>query len=171
MSDLRIDVATADDWERVRAVRLAALDDAPDAFWATLDEERERPESAWRAWIDRDRSATLLAVLDDDAGSRDVGLAVVGPHHELAGVGGLYSVWIDPVVRGRGAGDALLRHAVDHARELGYPRVLLDVGDHNRAAIALYERAGFAPTGRTSSLPPPRDHITEHERALDVAPR
>jgi hypothetical protein len=46
--------------------------------------------------------------------------------------------------------------------------VRLEVGDTNAYAVRLYERAGFVPTGVTASLPPPRAHITEHERILDL---
>jgi ribosomal protein S18 acetylase RimI-like enzyme len=65
-------------------------------------------------------------------------------------------------------GDALLRAAVAHARDLGARRLLLDVGDHNAHAIALYARHGFEPTGRTGTLPPPREHVLEHERAREL---
>ena len=40
--------ATAEDWPAVRAVRLRALADAPGAFASRLEDERDRPESAWR---------------------------------------------------------------------------------------------------------------------------
>ena len=54
------------------------------------------------------------------------------------------------------------------AREEGFPHLFLDVADENTAAIKLYERLGFAPTGVKNHMPPPRDHISEHERALEL---
>lgn len=54
------------------------------------------------------------------------------------------------------------------ARSAGYARLRLDVSDTNLAAIATYSALGFAPTGRRGTLPPPRDHITEREMALDL---
>ncbi len=38
---------------------------------------------------------------------------------------------------------------------LGLARLVLDVGNSNHLAIALYERKGFKPTGVTGHLPPP----------------
>jgi len=45
-------------------------------------------------------------------------------------------------------------------------QVLLDVADTNMAAIRLYARMGFVPSGVEGSLPPPREHIKEHQRVL-----
>lgn len=50
------------DWERVKAVRLAALAESPSAFGSTLAEEREYVEADWR---ERCRDpATFLAFRD-----------------------------------------------------------------------------------------------------------
>lgn len=164
--------ATPDDWERTRALRLAALADTPDAFAATLADERDQPERFWRARLERPDVCTLLAVITDTRGTaRDAGLAVVAPTSDDATAAGLYSVWVAPEARGRGVGDAVLRAAIAHARRAGRSRLVLEVGDHNAPAIALYQRAGFRPTGRTTTLPPPREHVTEHEMELLLTAR
>jgi putative acetyltransferase len=51
--------------------------------------------------------------------------------------------------RGRGVARALLAHLLDTARERGYRRVLLETGTTPgfAPARALYESAGFVPTG------------------------
>ena len=170
MTDVAVQEAAPDDWERVRDLRLAALGESPDAFWSTLEDERDRPEASWREWIERERSCLLIASAVHDGSMRDAAIAVVGPHHEDDGVAGLYAVWVAPWARGHGVGGALLRAVIERAGQMGFPRILLDVGDHNTPAIALYERFGFEPTGRTSVFPEPRQHITEHERARELAP-
>jgi ribosomal protein S18 acetylase RimI-like enzyme len=48
---------------------------------------------------------------------------------------------------------------------------VLDVGARNAPARRLYERHGFVPTGRTGSLPPPREHVPEVEMELDLGAR
>ncbi len=75
-------------------------------------------------------------------------------------------MWVAPQQRGRGLGGAIVDAVVAWARAEGHSRLLLGVGDDNAAAIALYASRGFEPTGVTSTLPPPREHILEHERAL-----
>jgi ribosomal protein S18 acetylase RimI-like enzyme len=168
MAEVRVTVAAPDDWERVRALRLAALADSPDAFGSSLEEERTRAEDAWRAPLRRPRTTTLVAVLElAHGGERDAGLAVVAPWRDRPGEAGLFAVWVAPWARGRGVGEALVSTAIREAAR-DYRRIVLDVGDDNVAAIRLYERLGFEPTGMTSCFLPPREHITQHECARDL---
>jgi ribosomal protein S18 acetylase RimI-like enzyme len=162
--EIGVEVAREDRWREVRAVRLAALADAPDAFLTTLDDERDRSEADWRQRLTRPRTSTILAVTDDE---QRAGLTVVAPSFgdEVAGV---YAVWVAPWARERGVGGALIERAAAEALRHGYRRAVLDVGDHNTAAQRLYARHGFTPTGRTSRFPPPREHISEHELARDL---
>lgn len=148
-------------WERVRAVRLRALRDAPDAFARTLEEEEPQPPEFWRERLGS-QAVTFLASLED----ADVGIVVGAPFPERDGAAGLFAMWVAPAARGRGVGDRLVDAVVDWARQAGYGRVVLDVGDANLPAIRLYERKGFEPTGRAGTLPDPRTHLREHERAL-----
>jgi len=78
------------------------------------------------------------------------------------------SMWVAPEARGKSIGAALIAAVVDWARRQGFDRLLLDVADDNIPAISLYARKGFEPTGAVSSLPAPREHIVEHERALKL---
>lgn len=152
------------DWEHVRAVRLRALADAPDAFWVTLAEEESLTEEQWRERLAATTAATFLAV-GDDAG---VGLVVVFPSEWAPGDAGIAAMWVAPEARGTGTADGLLSAAVDWARTTGYPRARLWVNDANQAAGRLYARHGFTPTGVTGTFPPPREHLTEHELALEL---
>jgi GNAT superfamily N-acetyltransferase len=149
-----------EDWERLEAIRLASLRDAPQAFGSTLEETEARPADSWRQQLVD--LATFLAVID----GQDVGI-VRGTHYDgKPGAAILLSMWVAPSARGAGVGEALVETLVDWARQEGYARLLLDVADDNQPAIGLYARMGFEPTGETGALPPPRDHIKEHERGL-----
>lgn len=149
---------------RARALRLRALRDAPDAFWVTAEEEAATTVGEWRRRLAMPDAATFVAVRD----GADVGLAVGTRHHEHEGDAALQAVWVAPEARGSGAGRALVRAVVAWARAAGYGSVRLDVGDANGPAVRLYARMGFVPTGAVGALPSPREHLTEHERALGL---
>jgi ribosomal protein S18 acetylase RimI-like enzyme len=164
-----VEPVEVDRWRQARALRLAALLDTPDAFGGTYDEEAAFADDRWRRRLTDPAATTFVAELPASGGQRvGVGMAVVGPPYEHEGARGLYGVWVAPWARGSGAGDALLSAAADHARAAGACHLLLDVGDHNDPAAGLYARAGFVATGRRGSLPPPREHVTEHELALPL---
>jgi ribosomal-protein-alanine N-acetyltransferase len=57
------------------------------------------------------------------------------------------NIAIHPDFRGRGLGEATLRHVMDLARSLGASKMTLEVRVSNHAAQSLYEKLGFVPTG------------------------
>ena len=52
-------------------------------------------------------------------------------------------MYVEPEVRGRKVGRAVLDALEEKARELGVQRLVLETGIHQHAAIALYLHAGF----------------------------
>lgn len=159
-SPIDIERLAVDEGLRLRTIRLRALADAPDAFGSTYDEAATPPLGSWTAQLQE--IATFVAVVNGE----DVGL-VRGAHDDLQpDAAWLISMWVSPEARGQGVGEALIDAVVEWARISGARRVLLDVGDHNQPAIALYARKGFRPNGIIGSLPEPRSHIREHQREL-----
>lgn len=146
--DARIEIRRLDatSWAVYREVRLAALGESPGAFGTTLERASTRSEAEWRATL-LDR-VTFVAF----AGTRPVGLVsgIAGPLPEVAE---LISMWVAPQYRRRSVGKRLVREVVDWARAEGYQEVRLSVVDDNPGALALYERAGFTPTGTTYPYP------------------
>ena len=150
------------DWQRLKVIRLDALADAPDAFGSTLNAETQSSDQNWKDRLVSQNVTTLIATINQS----DVGLAVGAPYDDDAG---LYSMWVAPSARGKGVADRLIASVAHWAKERGHKQLLLDVADSNQAAINLYQRNGFEPTGVTSSLPPPRAHIKEHQRVLPLS--
>jgi GNAT superfamily N-acetyltransferase len=150
-------------WERVRALRLRALREAPDAFGRTLEEEEGLTRDAWQDRLEC--AATFLAV----SGGEDIGMITCADYRNRAGAVGLFGMWVAPEWRRSGAAGRLVDEVVAWARSNGYERILLEVGDANIPAIHFYDRKGFVPTGATGTLPPPRAHILEHERVLELS--
>lgn len=164
MEAWRIERLAASDWARLRAVRLRALADAPDAFGTTLAQDEGRPLEEWAARLADQQGATFAASAD----GADIGV-VTG--HTLAADGnfaGLFGMWVAPSHRRLGVAGALVDAVVGWARDRRCSRLLLDVADANSGAVALYEKKGFRPTGVRGSLPAPRDQILEHQRSLEL---
>jgi putative acetyltransferase len=55
----------------------------------------------------------------------------------------LKRMYVRPTHRRRGLGQRLLEHLETYARQHAIPRLRLETGIHQQAAIALYERLGF----------------------------
>ena len=151
-----------EEWEAVRATRLASLRD-PDAHLAFLDTYENasaQPDDFWR-----------LRAANAAAGGAVCQQVVVGPHGGWVGsVTGLLEeageldfegnpiahrqvhvvgVWVHPDHRGRGLVQQAVDAVVGWARELGVSRVRLNVHADNHRAQAAYAKAGFSPSGAT----------------------
>src|SRR5688572_9717104 len=157
---LLVERLTVDEAPRLRAIRLRALADAPDAFGTTLEEAAAWPADMWSQQL-RDL-ATFVAVED----GLDIGMVRGMRDDTRTDTAWLISMWVAPTARRRGIGDALIDIVIDWARSNGFSRLLLDVADDNAPAIALYARKGFQPNGEVGALPPPREHVREHQREL-----
>jgi ribosomal-protein-alanine N-acetyltransferase len=62
----------------------------------------------------------------------------------------LVNIAVMPSLRGRGHGEALLVHVLRHARSQGAEVMHLEVRETNPAAVALYQKYGFAVLGRSA---------------------
>lgn len=135
-----------DDWRDLRAVRLAALAEAPSAFGSNLTREQGYDEDRWRAWTRS--SVAFLAFVD----GMPVGIAAGRPG-ESSEEREIVSVWVDPTCRGRAIASRLLVAVLDWAEADGSERVRLWMMRGNDAARRVYERLGFETTGRSKPLP------------------
>jgi ribosomal protein S18 acetylase RimI-like enzyme len=162
MPDTTIERLFVGDEDRLRRIRLRALRDAPEAFETTFEEASSRPFESWRQQLET--LTTFVAVAD----GLDVGLARGARHDGRSDTAELISMWVAPEGRRRSLGSALIDAVADWARSEGFQRLVLEVTEGNTAALALYTRAGFIPTGQVGSMPPPRAHLRENELALTL---
>ncbi|MEA2391297.1 MAG: hypothetical protein QOK31_1406 [Solirubrobacteraceae bacterium] len=110
---------------------------SPNAFLAGVERLIERPDTEF-----------LLGSPDED--SPPAGVCQLRFRYGLwlaAEDCWLEDLFVAESARGKGLGAALVAAAIAQARERGCRRVELDVSDGNPAALALYERFGFA-TGK-----------------------
>ncbi|HEX2499870.1 MAG TPA: GNAT family N-acetyltransferase [Methylomirabilota bacterium] len=158
-----------DEGLRLRALRLQALADTPSAFGSTLAREEAFAEAVWHERATRgalgEISVTYVAEESDRWVGMVTGLADEADEPRPALVG----MFVEQAARGRGIGAALVEAVARWAGDRGAARLYLHVTSTNRAAIRLYTRCGFWPTGETQPL----DHtpsLTEVEMVRDVEP-
>ena len=85
-----------------------------------------------------------------------------GGPSEFSGAATLTALWVDPRFRSQGVGTALVEAVLDWARGEGFSQVLLWVTEMNEKAERLYERHGFARSGRVIEVRP-REPALEYE--------
>ena len=161
----------ANDWRAYRAIRLRALQDSPSAFGSSWAQETTWGDEVW--------STRAQASASGEAGRGFFAIDHEADHHQaICGLvwsmlaptdpttAHIYSMWVDPNTRGRGAGKALLTQCIDWARQAGARQVRLSVTAGNSPALRLYQALGFAPLGQAEPLRagtdfPPQDMVLD----------
>jgi RimJ/RimL family protein N-acetyltransferase len=140
------------DWPVQRSVRLAALQESPDAFMRTYAEESAQPEADWQARV---RGAATgpdsSCFLAFDQTGAVVGMA--GGFRRTPAQVVVWGVWVEPAHRGSVVAEELMAAVEDWARgEAAAAEMMLEVVDGNARAAAFYTRLGFAPNGVVKPL-------------------
>jgi GNAT superfamily N-acetyltransferase len=139
----------AADWRALRDIRLEALREAPDAFGSTFAREAAFGEADWQRRISS--GGNFLGYLPEASASEPAGL--IGGYHEDPDAVELVSMYVRPLARGRGMGEALIATVIDWATARNAASVHLWVTETNKPARLLYERCGFSLTGERQPLP------------------
>ncbi|WP_020495375.1 GNAT family N-acetyltransferase [Sciscionella marina] len=142
MADCSIRLAEPGEYPAVGELTLEAYAadgfDAPEADYATVLLDA----------ADRAREAELYVAVDADGTL--LGTATYCPpgssYAEIAGPGeaDFRMLGVTPAARGRGIGEALVRHALRRAGEQGLDALVLSSAEYMHAAHRLYDRIGFS---------------------------
>jgi RimJ/RimL family protein N-acetyltransferase len=138
------------DWRVFAAIRLRALIDALGERDPQYQKEAGFTAAQWRRRL---RNHAQFATLVD---GRPVGLIAAQQANPDSVY--LYSLWLDPIVRGRGLARPLVAAAVDWARNEGVQTITLRVASGNVAARAVYESLGFRLVAASENAQP-RDEV------------
>jgi GNAT superfamily N-acetyltransferase len=149
-STLSIRVCGIDDWESLRAIRLEALADTPDAYGSTYEESALWSDAQWR-----NAASTRLYYLAERDG-RVVGMVSGGYNDAHPGTRWLYGMYVTPSERGTGTSALLVRTVGEWARGHGASELYLHVTTSVPRARAFYEKEGFTPNGESQVMD--RDH-------------
>ena len=132
----------ADDWARLRDIRLRALTDSPHAFGGTFENESAFDEDKWR--LEFQKQTYVISSVDGvDAGMMYVE-NLQGDFGATCWIGGC---WSDPDYRGIGVMRSLFNYIDNHSSEKGWQRQGLGVWADNLVAINSYKSLGFTFAG------------------------
>jgi len=142
MSQIKVELLTAEQWARARELRLASLRDSAHAFGGNLETESAHSESEWRAKFE---TLNYLVASVDGVDSAIMTVEnLKGDFDATAWVGGC---WSSPQYRGVGLLKAMMKFVDEHAQEKGWQRQGLGVWEDNFSAIAAYEKLDFVVMG------------------------
>jgi ribosomal protein S18 acetylase RimI-like enzyme len=135
---LEIRYTSEEDWQELKRVRLAALQDAPTAFGVTYASAAAYSDDAWRdRAAGRGPARYILAFEEQQA----VGIVAHLPKADRALE--MIAMWVAPSRRGTTAATRLVAAVKADAIANACQRVLLDVSPENARASAFYQKQGF----------------------------
>jgi GNAT superfamily N-acetyltransferase len=134
------------DWSALRAIRLEALTDAPEAFGSTLQGALRLSARQWRHKV----STSLYFVAE--RGGVVVGMVSGGYNDNQPGTHWLYGMYVTPAARGGEAAQLLVGSVVEWARAEGAHEIYLHVASGVPRARAFYLKNGFTFTGEPFTM-------------------
>lgn len=146
--------------ERLRALRIEALADAPVAFVERLEDALAAPAHSWVERLARgvEGGDSFLCAAADATGAWG---AMAGGFLDDEGEAWLFGVYVTPALRGTGLVDDLVAAVAGWTVGRGCPTLHLEVAETNTRAVRAYRRLGFRPTGAPGRPHPLYPEVTE----------
>ena len=130
-----------------QAIRLRGLQECPEAFASSYEEEVDTPLSTIELRLTPKEQAAVFGAFDGDRLIAIVGLARE-TFIKFAHKGFIWGMYVAPESRQRGCGAGILRFACAHAIDtMKVRQVNLGVNTKNSAALKLYQKLGFEQFG------------------------
>ncbi|PAA15397.1 GNAT family N-acetyltransferase [Pseudomonas fragi] len=129
-----------------RQLMLEAYAQHPEAFVSSITQREKLPLSWWEAKLDDELSALFGAFVD----YRLVGIVGLAfePWEDARHKTTLFGLYVSQAFRGQGLGEHLVQAVVSLAEQEPETKVIeLTVSANSDAALALYQRCGFAQSG------------------------
>jgi GNAT superfamily N-acetyltransferase len=137
---------TGDDWIALRAIRLEALADTPDAYGSTYEGTVTFPTRRWKTMAGEHRY--FLAERDGVV----LGMVSGGFNDQHPGTHWLYGMYVTPEARGTEVGPSLVNAVIAWATGDGASELYLHVTTSVERARAFYRKMGFVETGERFSM-------------------
>jgi ribosomal protein S18 acetylase RimI-like enzyme len=131
-------IISATDWQKLRDIRLKAMESDPSAFGGDLIEEQTREEDEWKKRLENKNRFYFAAeengVFVSLAGAKEIGEKIWM----------ISAVYTRPTYRGRGLATKLTTLVVEECKQRGVVRVELMVNIDQKDAVKIYTNLGFS---------------------------
>lgn len=144
---IEIRVMQPDQWQLYKAVRCAALADAPYAFSGTLENAQQQSDAEWAAITYQRATKPKNVIFFTFEGESACGMSACGV--DEANEAEMFAVWVASTHRRKGVGVALIDFANQWAKEQGAKLLKVGVFADNTGAVKFYLANGFQDIGRT----------------------
>jgi RimJ/RimL family protein N-acetyltransferase len=135
---VKIEKASASEAERLKSLRLAALKDAPYAYGAVYEVDKDKPIDFWQqALVDSNWFFTSIDGVD---------IGLIGVEKAAKDRGSkcwIFGWWIEQSFRGQGVAALMLSEIDKFCIENNWQRQGLGVWPENKRAITAYLKLGF----------------------------
>ncbi len=142
----------AGDASRLRALRLRALSESPEAFAVAAEQEAELPGSHWAELAHQSAVADHLVIYVAVRGEDWLGMGAGRWFDRERGIAQLWGMWVDPAARRLGLGERLVTQVRGWAAARGARFLRLGVATRPGDPTPFYERLGFVRTGETRMM-------------------
>ncbi len=152
--DLSVRRVVEGDGPVLRAIRLAALADAPGDSTTTVERTAAYGDDHWSEAAAANASGPVQATYFAHTGGGPEPVGMVGSYANRDGVVNLVGLWAAPGHRDVGVADALVDAVVAWASASGAKKIRYWLVERNEHARRFYEGVGFRATGATMPYEP-----------------
>lgn len=132
-----------ENWKEYKTLRLEGMNESPEAFFSTYEEESQKTENEWKQWLE----AYILGAYNDD--NKLVGCMTLfkNTRQRDKHSAHIYGAYVKKDFRGMGIGKTLLKKIIEQAEISEVEILYLDCTVTQTAALKLYKSFGFQTYG------------------------
>lgn len=147
---LAIRLLTETDWQAYKSLRLSSLQNNPDSYLSTYDNEVHQTDSYFRYVLHADYRPPHFGYFGYFENQKLVAYVqlIHNTFPKQQHTGRIYNLTVQKKLQGKGIGRQLMNHVLQQAQQAGLEIVFLSCLSDNIPAQKLYESLGFELCGR-----------------------
>ncbi len=137
-----IKVATPEEWEKYKEIRLNTLKNEPQAFSSTYEDALNKTDEEWQSMLVDQDNVYMLACIDHEV--IGAGRIALKDEEELPNTAVLCGLYVEKEYREQGVAKALLTARLEEcSKHQNIEKIRTYIKTNNKNALSLYEGVGF----------------------------